>query len=195
MLNYVGGTAGKGEQLSKLRKALPVPESRTNLKQIKLNVSHQHSSSKQGATQESDTWLSKRCVTCSEEKAFLSDSCSNCDDSSSSIFWNFKTYRQFLIQTNIIPVWAKFSINNSAPLGRYKGTDHRTRKQWQLVAVLVACTQTKMPLTHKYIQRHSILWKDSLYRTGNCYKNMVVVPMNSTKEIKTHGQEKCSEQF
>lgn len=51
----MGGTAGKGEQLSKLRKALPVPESRTNLKQIKLNVSHQHSSSKQGATQESDT--------------------------------------------------------------------------------------------------------------------------------------------
>lgn len=34
----------------------------------------------------------------------------------------------------------KISINNSAPLGRYKGTDHRTRNWWQLLVMLVACT-------------------------------------------------------
>lgn len=89
----------------------------------------------------------------------------------------------------------KISINNSASLGRYKGTAHRTRNQWQLMVMLVACTQTKVPLIHKYTQRHLILWKDNFYCTGNYYKNMLVVAMNSIKEIETYGQEKYSEQF
>lgn len=58
---------------------------------------------------ESDIWLSKPCLMCSQQKAFLSDCCSKCDDSSSNIFWNFKNHRQFLTQTNIIPAWTKFS--------------------------------------------------------------------------------------
>lgn len=53
MLNYVGGTGGEGEQLSMSRKVSPAPESKTNLKQVKLNIFHQHSSGKQGATHKS----------------------------------------------------------------------------------------------------------------------------------------------
>lgn len=71
----------RAEQLSISRKVLPVPESRTNLKKIKLNVSHQHSSSKQGATHKSypRIRLSKPRGTFRQEKAFLSDSCSKCE--------------------------------------------------------------------------------------------------------------------
>lgn len=60
----------------------------------------------------------------------------------------------------------------------------------------VGCmNQTKVPLIHKYTQGHLILSKDSLYCTGNYYENMLVVTMNSIKEIKTYDQKKYSEQF
>lgn len=120
----------EGEHLLHKTTALPVSESRTSLKQIKLNVNHQHSSNRQGATHKSyhrTDWLSKYLyIMCSEEKVFLSDVCSKCDDGPPNIFSGFAK-----IADNFLPQQALFQCGhnfiNSLHLGRYKGTDHRTR--------------------------------------------------------------------
>lgn len=67
------------------------------------------------------------------------------------------------------------------------------------MVMLVACTQTKVPLIHKYTETaslkgqlvlHQVIFIKPLY-----YKTNLVGTMNGIKEIKTHGQEKQSERF
>ena len=56
---------------------------------------------------EYDDWLSKPYIMCSEEKFFLSDSCSKCGDGSPNTFLGFAKL-QFPTPTSTIQLWAQF---------------------------------------------------------------------------------------